>query len=93
MRPHNVRKAPDQRHGTQFWDTLQICDFMKNPEKKRRRAPTDQALTVRAGSVSDTKLDSSSPEKVEAQSMSYRRSRDVALIKLAFLPPENNEEA
>jgi hypothetical protein len=35
--------------------------------------------------------DNPSTEKVEAQSMSYRTSREVALMKLAFLRPEDNE--
>ncbi|MBV8211685.1 MAG: hypothetical protein JOZ08_00500 [Verrucomicrobia bacterium] len=64
---------------------------MKNPENKQQRAPTDQVLTVRAGSNSETKLDSDSKEKLESQTMSYRRSRNVALMKLAFLQPQDDE--
>jgi hypothetical protein len=58
-----------------------------------KKAPRDQALTAAVGNANGKKPDSSSPEKLEAQSMSYRRSRDVALMKLAFLRPYDNEAA
>jgi hypothetical protein len=41
----------------------------------------------------EKKPDSVSTEKPEAQSISYRRSRDVALMKLALLRPKDNEAA
>ena len=53
----------------------------------------DQVLTAAVANDSEKKSDSSSTEKVEAQPMSYRRSRDVALMKLAFLRPEDNKAA
>jgi hypothetical protein len=59
----------------------------------RPKAPRDQALTAAVGNADEKKPDSSSPEKLEAQSISYRRSRDVALMKLAFLRPHDDEAA
>jgi hypothetical protein len=56
-------------------------------------APSDQALTVAVENDSEKKPESDSTEKLEAQSMSYRRSRNVALMKLAFLRPEDDEAA
>jgi hypothetical protein len=53
----------------------------------------DQVLTAGVANDSEKKSDSSSTERVEAQPMSYRRSRDVALMKLAFLRPEDNKAA
>jgi len=57
------------------------------------KAPRDQALTAAVENSNEKEPDSSSPEKLEAQSISYRRSRDVALMKLAFLRPHDNEAA
>jgi hypothetical protein len=62
-----------------------------NPQK----APSGQVLTAVVENDSEKKPDSASDgasmEKLGPQSMSYRRSRDVALMKLAFLRPENDE--
>jgi hypothetical protein len=58
-----------------------------------KEAPRDQVLTAAVGNGGEKKPDNSSPEKPEAQSMSYRRSRDLALMKLAFLRPHDNEAA
>jgi hypothetical protein len=54
-------------------------------------APRDQVLTAAVENDREKTPNNPSTEKVEAQSMSYRRSRDVALMKLAFLRPEDNE--
>jgi len=54
-------------------------------------APRDQVLTAAVENGSEKTPDNPSAEKVEPQSMSYRRSRDVALMKLAFLRPEDTE--
>ena len=60
-------------------------------------APIGQVLTAAVENDSEKKPDSASHgasnEKPEAQSMSYRRSRDVGLMKLAFLRPENDKAA
>jgi len=59
------------------------------------QAPNYQVVTATVEDDSEKKPDSvtngAPAEKLEAQSMSYRRSRDVALMKLAFLRPEDNE--
>ncbi|MBV9878116.1 MAG: hypothetical protein JO025_25525 [Verrucomicrobia bacterium] len=57
------------------------------------KALRDQALTAGVENANDEKPDSSSPEELEAQSMSYRRSRNLALMKLAFLRPHDDEAA
>jgi len=54
-------------------------------------APRDQVLTGAVENDSEKTPDNPSAEKVEPQSMSYRRSRDVALMKLAFRRPEDTE--
>jgi len=41
----------------------------------------------------EKKPDSAPTKTLEAQSISYRRSRNVALMKLALLRPENDDEA
>ena len=60
-------------------------------------APSAHVLSAAVEKDSDKKphsaSDGASTEKLEAQSMSYRRSRNVALMKLAFLRPENDEAA
>jgi hypothetical protein len=70
---------------------------MKNPNDTQAAAPSDQLRPVAEGTDSDKKPDSSSEsasgKKLEAQSISYRRSRDVALMKLALVPPGNNQPA
>jgi hypothetical protein len=66
---------------------------MKKPGRNQERAVTDQVVTVPTGSENETKPDSDSKERLDAQSMSYRRSRDVALMKLAFLRPGNHKAA
>jgi len=55
--------------------------------------PRNEVPTAAVEKDSEKMPDSASAEKIEAQSMSYRRSRDVALMKLAFLRPEDKEEA
>jgi hypothetical protein len=65
---------------------------MKKPGPNQKRAVTDQVVTVPTGSENEAK-DSDSTEKLEAQSMSYRRSRNVALMKLAFHRPGNDKAA
>jgi hypothetical protein len=55
--------------------------------------PSDQVLATAVENDSEKKPDSASMEKLEAQSISYRRSRNVALLKLALLRPENDEAA
>ncbi|MBV8100194.1 MAG: hypothetical protein JOZ31_13645 [Verrucomicrobia bacterium] len=55
--------------------------------------PRNQVLIAGVESDSEKMPDSCSPEKVEAQSTSYRRSRNVALMKLAFLRPKDDEVA
>jgi hypothetical protein len=57
------------------------------------KTPSDQLLATAVENDSEKKPDSASMEKLEAQSISYRRSRDVALLKLALLRPENDEAA
>ncbi|HEX6564512.1 MAG TPA: hypothetical protein VF020_09525 [Chthoniobacterales bacterium] len=66
---------------------------MMNEDGNRPEALNDQVLTAAVANDSEKKPDNSSMEKVEAQPMSYRRSRDVALMKLAFLKPEHNKAA
>jgi hypothetical protein len=56
-------------------------------------APNDQVLTAAVANDSEEKPDRSSTEKLEAQPMSYRRSRNVALMRLAFLRPGNDKAA
>ena len=56
-----------------------------------KKAPSDQVLTAAVENDGEEKPESDSTEKLETQSMSYRRSRNVALMKLAFLRPEENE--
>jgi hypothetical protein len=55
--------------------------------------PSDQVLATAVENDSEKKPYSASMEKLEAQSISYRRSRNVALLKLALLRPENDEAA
>jgi hypothetical protein len=77
-----------------FETHLQIFgDFMKNREATPREAPSDQVLAAAVESDREKKPDSSTTEKLEAQSISYRRSRDVALMKLALLRPEDHKAA
>ena len=57
------------------------------------KTPSDQVLATAVENDSEKKPDSASMEKLEAQSISYRRSRNVALLKLALLRPENDEAA
>ena len=57
----------------------------------RPEAPRDQVLIAAVENDSEKTPGNPSTEKVEAQSMSYRRSRNVALMKLAFLRPEDHE--
>jgi hypothetical protein len=66
---------------------------MMNRDGNPPDAPIDQVLAAAVQNDSEKKPDSASTEKLEAQSMSYRRSRNVALMKLAFLRPEDNEPA
>jgi len=78
--------------GNKFETHLQIfSEFMTIRNDTHPRTPRDQIITGAVENDSDKMPDSSPPEK-EAQSMSYRRSRNVALMKLAFLRPEDNEE-
>jgi hypothetical protein len=60
-----------------------------------QKAPSDQVLTAVVENDREETPDSASAgastEKLEAQSMSYRGSRDVALMKLAFLRPGNDK--
>jgi len=80
--------------GHKFETNLQIfIDFMIIQNDTETEIPRNEVLTAAVEKDSEKMPDSASPEKVEAQSMSYRRSRDVALMKLAFLRPEDNEEA
>jgi len=70
---------------------------MKNPNQTPAAAPSEQLLPVAEGNDSEKKPDSpsesASGKKLEAQSISYRRSRNVALMKLALVPPGNNQPA
>ena len=78
--------------GASFKTHLQIfSDFMTIRNDTHPEAPRDQVLTAAVENDSEKTPDNPSTEKVEAQSMSYRRSRNVALMKLAFLRPEDNE--
>jgi hypothetical protein len=65
---------------------------MEIPNTPHPELPRDQALTLAVADGGEKKSDSFSPERPEPQSMSYRRSRNVALMKLAFLRPEGEEE-
>ena len=70
---------------------------MLNRDGISPEAPSGQVFTAAEENDSEKKphsaSDGASTEKLKAQSMSYRRSRDVALMKLAFLRPENDEAA
>jgi hypothetical protein len=75
-----------------FYEALRlVIVLMTKRDTNQPETPTDQVFTVPAVTDSQEKPDTVSIEKLEAQPMSYRRSRDVALMKLAFLKPENNE--
>jgi hypothetical protein len=75
-----------------FETHLQILAIMKNRDTTPRETLSDKVFTA-VGSDSEKKPDSILKEQVEAQSISYRRSRDVALMKLAFLRPDDDETA
>jgi hypothetical protein len=68
---------------------------MMNLDGTPTEAPNHQVLTAAVENDSEKKRDSAPDgaltEKLEAQSMSYRRSRDVGLMKLALLRPEDDE--
>jgi hypothetical protein len=66
---------------------------MINRDGSPPEAPSDQMLAAAVQNDGEKKPDSVSTEKPEAQSISYRRSRDVALMKLALLRPRDNEAA
>jgi hypothetical protein len=70
---------------------------MLNRDGNPPQAPSRQVLTAAVENDSEKKphsaFDGASTEKLEAQSVSYRRSRNVALMKLAFLRPESDEPA
>ena len=66
---------------------------MKNRDDTPTDAPADQVLTVAVENAAEKKPESASTGKLESQSMSYRRSRNVALMKLAIPGPEDNEAA
>jgi hypothetical protein len=66
---------------------------MINRDGNPPEAPSDQMLAAAVQNDREKKPDSVSTEKPEAQSISYRRSRDVALMKLALLRPKDNEAA
>ena len=66
---------------------------MTNRDGIPPETPSDQVLATTVENDTEKKPDSASTEKPEAQSISYRRSRDVALMKLALLRPEDNEAA
>jgi hypothetical protein len=61
------------------------------PDGPPPEAPSDEVLTVAVQNDSENEPNSARTEKLEAQPMSYRRSRHVALMKLAFLRPEDNK--
>ena len=65
---------------------------MKKQDAKQAEALVDRVLTVAGVSKNENKSSSenASGEKGEAQLKSYQRSREVALMKLAFLRPVNN---
>lgn len=69
---------------------------MKNQEGNQRESATPRVLTVASAVDSEKKPDNSaalniaSGEKAEAQSKSYQRSRNVALMKLALLRGEES---
>ena len=68
---------------------------MMNRDGTPTEARNDQVLTAAVENESEKKLDSAPDgaltKKLETQPMSYRRSRDVGLMKLALLRPENDE--
>jgi hypothetical protein len=64
---------------------------MINRDGTPPEAASDHLLAAAVENDSGKKPDSASTEKLEAQSISYRRSRDVALMKLALLRPKNDE--
>jgi hypothetical protein len=66
---------------------------MTNRDGIPPETPSDQVLATTVENDSEKKPDSASMGKLEAQSISYRRSRNVALLKLALLRPENDEAA
>jgi hypothetical protein len=66
---------------------------MMNQDGNFPEAPSDRVLAAAVENDREKNPDSASTEKPEAQSISYRRSRDVALMKLALLRPEDNEAA
>jgi hypothetical protein len=66
---------------------------MTNRDGIPPETPSDQLLATAVENDSEKKPDGASMEKLEAQSISYRRSRNVALLKLALLRPENDEAA
>ena len=70
-----------------------LSDSMIKRDGIPPEARTDQVLTTAVASDGEKKSDSASMEKLDAQSISYRRSRNVALMKLALLRPENDEAA
>jgi hypothetical protein len=66
---------------------------MKNRDTNQPEALVDRVLA--AGGVSKNEKKSSSEsgsgEEEEAQLKSHKRSREVALMKLAFLRPDEND--
>lgn len=66
---------------------------MKNQDAKQPETLVDRVLTVAGVGKNENKSSSenASGEKGEAQSKSYQRSRQVALMKLAFLRADNND--
>jgi hypothetical protein len=89
-----VSQRQVSRSGHKFETHPQIfSDLMTIRNDPQPEAPRDQVLSTALENDSEEKPDSSSAEKVEAKSMSYRRSRNVALMKLAFLRPEKGETA
>jgi hypothetical protein len=64
---------------------------MINRDGTPPEASSDRALAAAVENDSEKKPDSASTERLDAQSISYRRSRDVALMKLALLRPKNDE--
>jgi hypothetical protein len=66
---------------------------MINRDRTPPKASSDQMLAAAVQNDGEKKPDSAPTETLEAQSISYRRSRNVALMKLALLRPENDDEA
>jgi hypothetical protein len=70
---------------------------MKNQEDNHRESAANQVLTVETAADGEKKPDNTttseiaSGEKVETQSKSYQRSRNVALMKLALLRGEQSQ--